>query len=121
MAGSWWNVAITLALTLCASIGLGFVISLASTNETQAVQYSMLVLLASLFFTGFFLSVEQLTYPARLLTWLLPGAYGMRLLRDVMLRGDGLDAPVTAALFGYAALALVLAIIGARRRLGVLR
>ena len=52
-------------LTLFASIGLGFVISLASANDAQAVQYTMILLLASLFFSGFFLSVGQLEGAAR--------------------------------------------------------
>ena len=49
-----------MALSLFASIGVGFVISLASASDAQAVQYTMILLLASLFFSGFFLSVGQM-------------------------------------------------------------
>ena len=41
----------------------GFLISLVSRNDTQAVQYAMIVLLASLFFSGFFLATERLALP----------------------------------------------------------
>ena len=80
-----------MALSLFASIGLGFVISLASASDAQAVQYTMILLLASLFFSGFFLSVGQLQDAAKWSSLLLPVSYGMRLLRDVMLRGAPID------------------------------
>ena len=76
-----------MALSLFASIGLGFVISLASATDAQAVQYTMIILLASLFFSGFFLSIGQMEGLAQVISWLLPVSYGMKLLRDVMLRG----------------------------------
>jgi ABC-2 type transport system permease protein len=121
MAGHWGNVAIALALTLFAAVGLGFVISLASRDDTQAVQFTMLTLLASLFFSGFFLSLGQLAEPARIISWLLPATYGMELLRDVMLRGHELDVPVTAGLAGYGVVAFVVALLGTRRRLAAAR
>jgi ABC-2 type transport system permease protein len=117
MVGQWGDVAITLALVLLASVGLGFIISLVSRSDTQAVQYSTIVLLASLFFSGFFLAVNRLTYPARLISWLLPSTFGIRLLRDVMLRGAGLNGPTLASLGIYAGVAVVLSYIGTRRLL----
>src|SRR4051794_31035668 len=91
VVGSTLALAGVVGLTLFASVGLGFVISLMSRNDTQAVQYAMLVLLASLFFSGFFLSLDQLGTAAQVVSWLLPVTYGMRLLRDVMLVGRPLD------------------------------
>jgi ABC-2 type transport system permease protein len=121
MAGSWSDVAIALALTLFAAVGLGFVISLLATGDTQAVQFTMITLLASLFFSGFFLSVGQLAGPARVISWLLPATYGMELLRDVMLRGRSLDLTVAAGLAGYGVAAFVFALAGTRRRLAAAR
>jgi ABC-2 type transport system permease protein len=77
----------SIALVLLASLSLGLLISLVSGSETQAVQWSMLTLLAGLFFGGFFLDLDGLLYPVKALSWLLPVTYGIRLLQDVMLRG----------------------------------
>lgn len=110
-----------MALTLFASVGVGFVISLASRTDAQAVQYTMIVLLASLFFSGFFLSSEQLHGSARAIGWLLPVTYGMRLLRDVMLRGAALDPRVVLAFAVYGVVAFALSVAGASRRTGVIR
>jgi ABC-2 type transport system permease protein len=119
MAATAGDVAIVMGLTLFASIGLGFVISLTSANDAQAVQYTMILLLASLFFSGFFLSVGQMEGLARYLGWLLPVTYGMQLLRDVMLRGARPDRYLIAGLTAYGLATFVLALVGTRRRLAV--
>jgi len=116
-SGPIGDLAAVTALMLAASIGLGLVISLISPSDTQAVQYAMLVLLASLFFTGFFLNVNQLAYPARVIAWLIPATYAISAARDNMLRGRGIEATTMAALAGYVATVFVLALFGARRRL----
>lgn len=85
-----------IALVLLASLSLGLLISLVSGSETQAVQWSMLTLLAGLFFGGFFLDLDGLLYPVKALSWLLPVTYGIRLLQDVMLRGVD-PAPIDIA------------------------
>jgi ABC-2 type transport system permease protein len=67
---------------------LGFLISLISQTDTQAVQYSMLVLLASIFFSGFFLDLRLMWEPIRVVAWSIPATYGIRMLHDIMLRGE---------------------------------
>jgi ABC-2 type transport system permease protein len=94
----------SIALVLLASLSLGLLISLVSGSETQAVQWSMLTLLAGLFFGGFFLDLDGLLYPVKALSWLLPVTYGIRLLQDVMLRGID-PAPLDIA--GVVALVVV--------------
>ena len=117
MEGSTAAVAVVLGLVLLGSIGLGFVISLVSRNDTQAVQYAMIVLLASLFFSGFFLATERLVYPAHIISWLLPATFGISLLRDVMLRGIDPDPGTLGALAAYAGVVIVLSYVGTRRLL----
>ena len=85
-----------LGLVLLASLALGTLISLISRTETQAVQWSMLTLLAGLFFSGFILSLDGLTYPVRRSAWLLPVTYGIRMLQDVMFRGHRPATPRSA-------------------------
>jgi ABC-2 type transport system permease protein len=121
IAASVGEVALVMALTLFASIGVGFVISLASASDAQAVQYTMILLLASLFFSGFFLSVDQLQDVTKWVTYLLPVSYGMTLLRDVMLRGAPIDPEILGGLVVYGVVMFVLAWLGTRRRMSIAR
>ncbi|MGD9701537.1 MAG: ABC transporter permease [Acidimicrobiia bacterium] len=117
IAGTLGQIAIVMALSLFAAIGLGFVISLASASDAQAVQYTMIILLASLFFSGFFLSIGQMEGLAQVISWLLPVSYGMKLLRDVMLRGTDLDLWYVGGLAAFGVVMFVLALAGTRRRM----
>jgi len=90
MLGQWWAVALIIMALLFASQGIGFVISLISKTDTQAVQYSMIVLLTSVFFSGFILGLETLWRPVRIISWALPATYGILMLRNIMLSGDPL-------------------------------
>jgi len=117
MASSVSRVAVVLALTLFASIGLGFVLSLISATDAQAVQYTMIVLLASLFFSGFFLSIGRMEGIARYIGWLLPVTYGMDMLRDVMLRGVNPSRHSLIGLCAYGVIAFGLSLYGTRRRM----
>jgi ABC-2 type transport system permease protein len=104
-------------LVLLASLMLGTVLSMISGSETQAVQFSMLTLLAGMFFSGFILDADQLAAPYRYLSALLPVTYGINILQDVMLRGV---EPAREDLIGIGALVLAygaLAVLLLRRRL----
>jgi ABC-2 type transport system permease protein len=87
MFGLWINYVIAVLILLFTSLGVGFFISLISETDTQAVQYSMLLLLASIFFSGFFLDLRLMWQPIKVLAWSLPATYGNRMLQDIMLRG----------------------------------
>jgi ABC-2 type transport system permease protein len=97
-------VALTIGLLLLASIGLGLVVAVVSDSERQAVQLSLLVLLASVFFSGFVLSIDEFSEPVRALAYLLPVTHGITLLQDLMLRGT------TNATWEFGALALISAV-----------
>jgi ABC-2 type transport system permease protein len=81
------GVAGILALLTLASLALGLLIAVVSDSERQAVQLSLLVLLASVFFSGFVLPIEEFTAPVRAIGYLLPVTHGIRLAQDLMLRG----------------------------------
>lgn len=105
----------TIALLLVASLGLGLFIATVSDSERQAVQLSLLVLLASVFFSGFVLSIDEFNAPVRAIAYLLPVTHGIRLLQDVMLRGGTREVWEFAALAGIALVTLVGAWILLRR------
>jgi ABC-2 type transport system permease protein len=68
-----------------ASIGLGFLIAGLARTETQAVQWSMLLILASLFFTGFIVPLNQFSPFVHYFSYILPMTFGATNLQDVML------------------------------------
>jgi ABC-2 type transport system permease protein len=76
-----------LGLLTVASLALGLLVAVISDSERQAVQLSLLVLLASVFFSGFVLPVEEFTPVVRTIGYLLPVTHGIRLVQDLMLRG----------------------------------
>jgi ABC-2 type transport system permease protein len=98
LGNPWWA-ALTLGLLLFASLGLGFFVAGLAETETQAVQLAMLVLLASIFFGGFFLALDTLWEPVRAISYLLPVTFGSIDLREVMLRGVRPE-PVTLIALG---------------------
>jgi ABC-2 type transport system permease protein len=70
-----------------ASLGIGFLISAWSSSDSQAVQLSMLVLLMSIFFSGFFLPLENFWTPIRAVGYALPLTHAIDGFQNVMLRG----------------------------------
>jgi ABC-2 type transport system permease protein len=108
MEGSWILLGAAVATVLFASLGWGFVLSGLSRTDTQAVQYSMLLLLASFFFSGFVLSLRTLSQPVQVISRILPATYGIAFAQDVMLRGETLN---TTYLWSIIGLALALAVL----------
>ncbi len=90
-------------LLVLASLGLGLLIAAVSDSERQAVQLSLLLLLGSVFFSGFVLAIDQFSEPVRSLTSILPVTHGIQLIGDVMLRGEVEEPWHVAALGGLAA------------------
>jgi len=101
LLGGWLPlIGIVLLLTF-ASLGVGLLISLVADSERQAVQLSMIVLLASVFFSGFVLPVTDFAEWTQYLAYSLPVTHGIALLQDIMLRGE------VTALWMVAALAVI--------------
>jgi ABC-2 type transport system permease protein len=81
-------VALVVGLMLLASLALGLMISVLSSSERQAVQLSMLLLLASMFFSGFVIRIEEFQPLVQAGTYVLPVTHGIRLIQDLLLRGE---------------------------------
>jgi ABC-2 type transport system permease protein len=105
ITGSLLLFAGTLGLLTLASLGIGFIISLLARSEQQAAQIAMLVLISSVFFSGFMIFLESIEWPIRALSFLLPATYAIRSLRDIMLRGI-MMTPYDLAILGATALVL---------------
>lgn len=87
MLGSWLTLTGVFALTLAACAALGMVLALLARTDSQAVQYAMMLLLATVFLGGFLVSIERFVPELRWVSWLLPATHGIDAARDVMLRG----------------------------------
>ena len=113
--GPLWSFALTVSLVIFASLGLGFAISGLAKTDSQAVQYSMVVLLVSIFFTGFVLPLDQLSVPVRWVSYLVPATFGISGLHDVIFRGQPAGPVVTGALLLYGLVMGALAWLAVRR------
>jgi ABC-2 type transport system permease protein len=111
------DVAVVVALLSFASLGLGLLISTIVDSERQAVQLSMLVLLASVFFSGFVLPLDQFVAPMRIAAYSLPVTHGIQLLQDFMLRGGTNQAWELLALAGIGVVLFLLTSFTVRRNL----
>jgi ABC-2 type transport system permease protein len=117
MVGSWGNYALVLLAVLFASLGAGFVISLISETTSQAVQYSMLMLLFSIFFSGFFLDLRLMWDNMRILSYAIPATYGLRMLQEIMFRGNAINLQLMGGLVGIGVLLFIISWLLLRRQM----
>jgi ABC-2 type transport system permease protein len=112
------ELAVLVVLLTFASLGTGLFISLWSDSERQAVQLATLVLLLSVFFSGFVLPVSELQMPVRALAYALPVTYAIPAFQQEMLRGE---LPNSIAVGALGAIGLLLFLGSAVRLRRVLR
>ena len=117
LLGSVWLVAGVIALVVLASLGIGLLISVIADSERQAVQLALLLLLASVFFSGFVLPINEFREGVQYSSYALPVTHGIRLLQDLMLRGTTTAWWEMSALAGIALVLLVLTVLALRRTL----
>jgi ABC-2 type transport system permease protein len=107
MLGAPAMIALVIGLLLVASLGLGLLISVISDSERQAVQLALLTLLASMFFSGFVLHIEEFTPAVQAGAYLLPVTHGIALLQGEFLNGAIQQPWQLAALVAIAAVLLL--------------
>jgi ABC-2 type transport system permease protein len=107
-------IGIVLLLTF-ASLGYGLLISLVADSERQAVQLSMLVLLASVFFSGFVLPVTDFAEWMQYIAYALPVTHGIATLQQLMLRGAVIDTWMLGILLGIGLVLYVVSLLRLRR------
>ena len=108
LAGGALRTALAMALVTVASLGLGFLVSALARSQLQAVQVSMLLLIASVLFAGFLFPLSDMKGPALGISYFLPAAYGIRTLQDAMIRGEGIPPFDLIGLLVIAVVCLVL-------------
>jgi ABC-2 type transport system permease protein len=117
MLGTAAAVALVIGMLLVASLGLGLLISVVSDSERQAVQLSLLTLLASMFFSGFVLRISEFQPAIQVAAYALPVTHGISLLQELMLSGTVTQSWQLVTLTGIAGVLLVSSWVLLRREL----
>ena len=117
MLGTPAAVALVIGMLLVASLGLGLLISVVSDSERQAVQLSLLTLLASMFFSGFVLRISEFQPAIQVAAYALPVTHGIALLQELMLSGTVTQSWQLVALTGIAGVLLMVSWVLLRREL----
>lgn len=107
---------ITLALTI-GSVNLGIFLSTYARNELQVIQFIPLVLVPQALLGGLFWPVTTLPVVLKQIAYVMPLTWANFGLKDVMLKGKGLETiwPDLLVLVGFAALMVVLGAFTVRR------
>jgi ABC-2 type transport system permease protein len=117
LLGGWAPFAGIVLLLTFASLGVGLLISLVADSERSAVQLSMLVLLASVFFSGFILPVEDFVDWMQYVSYALPVTHGIATLQELMLRGVVRDTWMLGTLAAIGAFLYLVSFVRLRRLL----
>ena len=108
------------ALLAVGAVNLGIFLSMFARTEFQAVQFIPLVLLPQVLLSGILFPISSEPLPLQYASAVLPLTYAVNGLRDVMLKGAGLDAAGLqfdiAFCSGFAVLAVAAAGTTLRRR-----
>ena len=107
MLASVLAVAGVVALLILASTAIGLLIGALSDSESQAVQLALLALLASVFFGGLIVPVDQLSQPVAALSTIIPVSHAVKLLQELLLTGTVESAFPAIALAAIAAVGLL--------------
>jgi drug efflux transport system permease protein len=106
-------------LYIMAGAGTGLLISaLVTTQRDATIAEALTTLLPSFFLSGFIIPLESLSPFLRGISYLVPAAYFIKIVRAILLKGSGIQAFVfeTAALAVYAAVLFSLALWAFSRR-----
>lgn len=96
---------------------IGILISAAAQRESQAVQFLPFIIFPIFLLSGIFVAVKSLPLWLQPFSYILPPTWGIDALRDVMLRGWGLEHlwPHVLILAGFAVVFTILAIFGLKQ------
>lgn len=78
------------ALFLLGSLAIGILISTVAGTQQEAMLLSFLILMPSIFLSGFFFPLEAMPWTLRTLSYLVPLRYMLIVIRGIVLKGVGL-------------------------------
>jgi ABC-2 type transport system permease protein len=117
------SVALLLALSLVyllSTLGLGLFVSTISSTQQQAMMTTtFFLLLPMVFLSGFVFPIENMPGWIQPITYLIPLRYFLVIVRDIFMKGVGLETfwPEAAALLAWGLAVLTLATLRSKKRL----
>jgi ABC-2 type transport system permease protein len=117
--GSLLALSVSTLAFIGASLVLGLVLSTIATNQLQAMQMTLFILLPSILLSGFMFPYEGMPVPAQYIAEALPATHFMHAIRAVVLRDATLAdvAGDTLWLVGFMLLGLLVASLRFKKRL----
>ena len=113
MRGSWLLMVAMSALYLLVMLGQGLLISVASGNQVQANQLAMLTtFLPAFLLSGFMFDIRQMPLVLQVVSYMTPARYFVTIVKDVYLKGLGLEVlwPQALVMAGFAVFFLAAAV-----------
>ncbi len=119
MLGSYFDLSVGLAVFIAANLSVGFTISTIAANQLQAMQMTFFFFLPSIMLSGFMFPFRGMPEWAQWIGEILPNTHFMRIVRGVMLKGNGLADMVNDLwpLLAFMLAAMAIALLRYRRTL----
>jgi ABC-2 type transport system permease protein len=89
MIGSLATLSIALIVFIAANLSVGFTFSTIATNQLQAVQMAFFFFLPSILLSGFMFPYRGMPFWAQTLGEILPLTHFLRIVRGILLKGNG--------------------------------
>jgi ABC-2 type transport system permease protein len=89
MAGSFLLLASVIGLFIAANLALGFTFSTVARNQLQAMQMTVFFLLPSILLSGFMFPFRGMPEWAQWIGEILPNTHFLRVVRGILLKGNG--------------------------------
>ncbi len=89
MIGSLWLLSLVLVLFIAANLAVGFTFSTIARNQLQAMQLTFFFFLPSMLLSGFMFPFRGMPGWAQALGEVLPLTHFLRIVRGIMLKGNG--------------------------------
>ncbi|RME39744.1 MAG: ABC transporter permease, partial [Thermoflexia bacterium] len=109
-----------LALSMITSLGIGIFVSSVASTQQEAMLLVWLMILPSIFLSGFFFPIEAMPKALQAVSYVVPLRYMLVIIRGIILKGVGLrilaEQVVALAVFGVGI--MVVAAARFRKRLG---
>jgi ABC-2 type transport system permease protein len=109
--GSYVLLVFATSVYLLSTLGIGLLISTVSQTQQQALMSTFFFFMPAVLLSGFMFPIANMPVPVQWLTYLNPMRYAMVILRDIFLKGVGMNIlwPQVAALAVMGAVTLGLA------------
>ena len=114
MEGSLWLLSGVLILFIACNLGVGITFSTVARNQLQAMQMAIFFFLPSLLLSGFMFPFNGMPHWAQAIGEVLPLTHFLRIVRGILLKGNGW-AEIAPEIWPLAAFVTVVLIIALRR------